>query len=222
NQSNTLITAHSRLDEEERFVKQAVAKRRNEFITGRYCLRSALAAFGRPLEKPISVGHCRAPALEPEYVGTISHCDSYVVAAAGRAKQYRGIGIDVEKNTPLEPGLERLICTPNEIAYLNTLSPHDPTQQHALPGDPKKLIFSIKESFYKAYFKQVGCYFDFQDAEVELSHEALSSGTGACQIRLLHAIGNKPFDPRTYSGYFLVRPRFLYTAVVISTLHLVE
>ena len=79
--------------------------------------------------------------------------------------------------------------------------------------DLARLIFSIKESFYKAYFPKVEQYFGFQDAEVTLDMEQKQ-----CEISLIRAIGNHKQDQERYRGRFDWDEQFIYSAITIAQL----
>lgn len=190
----------------------AVEKRKREFVAGRNCLHDCLTALGLEIHPPILMGKLREPLLPTGYIGTISHCSTYCVAAAARLTDFSGLGLDVEHNSPLEPGLSKLICLPNELApaqqYLQQLTPEE---QRRYP-DPGKLIFSIKESFYKAYFPRLQAYFDFMDVEVTLD---LPEKKGT--LKLIRPVGEQTAqDSNHYHTSFQWDDNYIYSAISIS------
>ena len=173
-------------DAEQACVADAVDSRQREFTAGRNCLHRCLRNLGLQIHPPILMGKLREPLLPNGYVGTLSHCNGYCVAVAAQTSQYLGVGLDVEHNTPLESGLTNLICIPEELTEVkNYLQDLSPAEQHSYP-DPGKLIFSIKESFYKAYFPKLKAYFDFLDVKVTLN---LVDQTGS--LRFIHPVGEQ-------------------------------
>src|SRR6185503_15191876 len=76
-------------------VAQAIAKRRDEFLTGRTLARQALHKLGCTTAA-IPVGEHRMPVWPQGYVGSISHAGGLCVAHVGRSKDLTSIGIDIE------------------------------------------------------------------------------------------------------------------------------
>lgn len=150
--------------EEEVSIRNAVPKRRREFAAGRHCARRALARLGVH-DRPLPVGADREVLWPDGIVGSISHCDDLCAVAVARRDAAAGIGLDVERAEPLEPGLASLICTPVEQARLKDFPSH--------PRDPwPKLLFVAKESVYKCVFPLVRTILEFHDVEIDLSLEA--------------------------------------------------
>jgi 4'-phosphopantetheinyl transferase EntD len=71
------------LAEEEPLIARSVAKRRNEFITVRYCARIALGELGFPAV-PILKGEKGEPCWPDGVVGSLTHCAGFRGAVVGR------------------------------------------------------------------------------------------------------------------------------------------
>lgn len=197
---------------EQACVADAVESRQREFTAGRNCLHRCLRDLGLQIHPPILMGKLREPLLPNGYVGTLSHCNGYCVAAVGHARQYLGLGLDVEHNTPLETGISSLICHPQELATVkSTLQALPPAEQQIYP-DPGKLIFSIKESFYKAYFPQLQAYFDFLDVQVTLD---LAEQTG--RLTVIRPVGEQTEqDTKVYETRYAWDANYIYSAISIK------
>jgi 4'-phosphopantetheinyl transferase EntD len=139
-------------------VRHAVAQRRREFALGRTCARRALAGLGLP-PSPILVGTDRAPVWPPGVVGSISHCPLRTVAVVAPASDFLAAGVDVEPNAPL----------PDDV--VSTVGRADERQWLA-GGDSNlardRLLFSIKESVYKAWFPLTHRWLEFSDVRVDV------------------------------------------------------
>lgn len=143
------------LPEEERLVKRAVDRRRREFAVGRRCARRALAHLGGPTG-PILAGDRREPVWPKGFIGSITHCEGYCGAAVARTSSLVGLGIDAERNRPLTAAVRTLVASPCEL-----------TDVEVAPGvDPALVVFSAKESFYKAWFPATRRELGFLDVEV--------------------------------------------------------
>ena len=140
---------------------RAVEKRRREFTTARICAREALARLGAPAG---AVG-ARAdgmPLWPPGVVGSITHCEGYRACAVARARQLSAVGIDAEPHAPLPDGVLDAISRPHERRLLASL-------QGDTPGVHwERILFSAKESLYKALCGLAPRPLSFHDAIVRL------------------------------------------------------
>src|ERR1700742_4780843 len=94
----------SPLPEEEPLIAKSVAKRRNEFITVRYCARIALGELGLP-PVPILKGEKGQPCWPDGVVGSLTHTAGYRGAVVGRTDAVRSVGIDAEPHDVLPNGV---------------------------------------------------------------------------------------------------------------------
>lgn len=193
-------------------ILRAVDSRRREFTTGRVCARSALAELGLP-PIPIPRGHLGIAVWPDGVTGSITHCQGYRAAAVAWSRHVIAIGIDAEPNEPLPEGVLSLVSSCIEREQLGLL----PTNVACWD----RLLFSAKESVYKSWFPLMGRYLDFQDADVVISNDSLSSGGashGTFAARLLvpgPVVGNSKLQLLT--GKWMVAQKFLLTAIVLHS-----
>jgi 4'-phosphopantetheinyl transferase EntD len=148
-------------EHEAEIVAGAVEKRRREFSTGRACARDALGQLGVPPREILSGP--RGEPLWPEgVVGSITHCDGFRGCAVGRRSDFAAIGIDAEVDAALPDGLLGDIALPEERRALAALAREDPAPSW------DRLLFSIKESIYKAWFPLAESWLGFEDASVSI------------------------------------------------------
>jgi 4'-phosphopantetheinyl transferase EntD len=147
--------------EEEAIVERAVAKRRKEFTTARACAREALAELGKPPGAILS-GTKGEPLWPPGIVGAITHCEGYRACALARSNELRSIGVDAEPDLPLPSGLLGDIALPEEREQLRELAQRTPATHW------DRLLFSIKESVYKAWFPLTESWLGFEDATISI------------------------------------------------------
>ncbi len=144
-------------DEEQSAVTRAVSKRRREFAAGRILARDGLRALGvQPGSIPVSDG--RYPVWPDGIVGSISHTDDHVGVALANSSDYAAIGLDLVVPRSVTPDLFRSILIEAERSQLSKDS----------PTDAATLIFSCKESVYKAVNPIVDEFLDFLDVRIEL------------------------------------------------------
>ncbi len=144
--------------EEERFTKQMVARRLQEFQHGRSCARLALSMLGQP-PGPVGRGKHREPLWPAGFIGSISHAGDHAAAAVAATDLFLGIGLDMEFADPIEDCLIASICRPEEIGRVDDGEDI---------GYRAKLLFSIKESIYKCMWPLIRQFVDFTEIEVRL------------------------------------------------------
>lgn len=160
-ESGDLVTSITHLmPEEELLIARAVPKRQREFASGRQYARVAMDRLGIH-GFPLLSGSQREPLWPEEVVGSISHSDSYCVAAVGLAQHYRGIGIDLEPDEPLNADLVDAICCPDEVLSFSDTP-------DIAPLVTARILFCAKESVYKCQFPITHTFLDFSDVSVRL------------------------------------------------------
>jgi 4'-phosphopantetheinyl transferase EntD len=132
--------------------------RRAEFATGRACARAALARLGGPAA-PIPRRPDRGPQWPAGFAGSITHCPGYRAAAAARTRDLRAIGIDAEPHQPLPERVRRRVLLPAEQRWCR----RQPPGVHF-----DRIMFSVKESVFKAWHPLTGRWLGFRDAEVSV------------------------------------------------------
>jgi 4'-phosphopantetheinyl transferase EntD len=204
---STVIAVEARHDEDgELFAQErlalgaAVEKRRREFTTGRACARAALGRLGFPA-LAIPAGEKGEPLWPAGVVGSITHCEGYRACAVARSEHILTVGIDAEPNAPLPQGLLGDIAQPEEQPVLRQLRMRSPEVHW------DRLLFSAKESVYKAWFPLQKRWLGFEDAVLELDRRA-----GSFQVRLLVSTGG---SLRGFSGRWMARDGLLLTAIAL-------
>jgi 4'-phosphopantetheinyl transferase EntD len=160
--------------EEREHIAHAVAKRRVEFAAVRRCARKALQELGYP-PVPILPGEQREPRWPEGVVGSMTHCAGYCAAAVARSGEVSALGIDAEVHAPLPEGVLDLISLESERALLAELTERVPGAVHW-----DRVLFSAKESVYKAWFPLTRRWLGFEQADIELRMD------GTFEARLLN------------------------------------
>ncbi|MCW2689753.1 MAG: phosphopantetheinyl transferase component of siderophore synthetase [Mycobacterium sp.] len=195
------------LPDEEPLIARSVAKRRNEFITVRYCAREALRELGiGPV--PILKGEKGEPCWPDGVVGSLTHCQGYRGAVVGCSGQVRSVGIDAEPHDVLPHGVLDAISVPaerNEIAAIETAAP--------LHWD--RILFCAKEATYKAWFPVTKRWLGFEDAHIVFDVD--STGTAGRFESQILIDGAALFGPplRTLPGRWSVADGLALTAIVL-------
>lgn len=187
--------------EEALQIQGAVESRKREFATTRACARLALAKLGSQAA-PIPQGTHREPIWPPGVVGSLTHCRGYRAAAVAKQSDWLALGIDAEVREPLPADVRHYILSELEISWL---------ADYPEGTYWDRVLFSAKESLYKAWFPLTKRWLGFEDVSMRLN-----PGEGSFHARL-HVPGcfvaGTALD--TIAGRFLLRDGLVLTAVTI-------
>ena len=190
--------------EEVAYVAKAVPKRQREFTTARHCARTALARIDVP-PGPILRGDKGAPVWPEGVVGSMTHCLGYRAAVVARAGAVISVGVDAEPAEPLsDPGVLELVSDEKERAALAALAVTEP----AVPWD--RLLFSAKETVYKAWFPLARRWLGFGDAHLDIRADGTFSAALLVEGPVVAGARLTGF-----SGTWLVRDGVVVTAIVM-------
>jgi 4'-phosphopantetheinyl transferase EntD len=195
------------LPEEEPLIAKSVAKRRNEFITVRYCARIALGELGLP-PVPILKGDKGEPCWPDGVVGSLTHCTGYRAAVVGRSAAVRSVGIDAEPHDTLPHGVLDAISLPEERGEIPQAI------SAALHWD--RILFCAKEATYKAWFPLTKRWLGFEDAHISFEADSPGSATGGFVSRILidgEALTGPPLT--ALRGRWAVERSLVLTAIVL-------
>src|SRR6266545_943664 len=143
------------------------------------------------------------PADVAGVVGSITHCAGYRAAAVALDRHLASVGIDAEPHARLPDGVLDLVALPDERTRLELLAGSRP----GVHWD--RLLFSAKESVYKAWYPVAGRWLGFEDAEM-----VIEADTFTARLRVPGPdVGGVPL--RTLPGRWLVRDGLVLTAVAL-------
>lgn len=131
--------------------------RRRSYRAGRACAHMALRALGVS-SCVVDRGHHGEPVWPTGFCGSITHTKALAYAAVSTTAHTAGIGIDSEEvvSSEVRSAVENLCLTPAELRHLD--------------GDVDAnivatILFSAKESLFKAIFPAVRRFVDFTEVE---------------------------------------------------------
>jgi 4'-phosphopantetheinyl transferase EntD len=187
--------------DEAALIRGAAETRLREFATARTCARLAIAKLGLQMA-PILRGVWREPIWPRGVVGSITHCKGYRAAAVAKQRDILTIGIDAEPDEQLPPGILEQVAVAREQAWLAAAPP-------GVCWD--RLLFSAKESAFKAWFPLSRNWLGFEQAVVTFDPTQCTF-----QVRLLVPLPALFGDgPEILAGRFLVRDGLLLTSIVV-------
>lgn len=151
------------------------SSRYRELQAGRHCAARALHQAGMA-RQPLLADGAGAPQWPDGWVGSITHSGGRCAAAVVKRSAAEAIGIDMERPRAMSQRAARRVCTPDELAICASLPPI---------GAPWPLVvFSLKESFYKAWWPRHHQRLAFQDVQIARIGDAVgSSSTSALRFR---------------------------------------
>lgn len=135
-------------------LKHAVPKRQAEYLAGRWCLARLYAQAGIDSPLPAHQQH-GPPQWPPDWTASITHSRDRAAAALAPTQAVRALGLDLE-----------FVMRPDTAARVRKAILR-PAEEH-LAGEilTLTLIFSFKESLYKALNPLLGRFIGFDEAEV--------------------------------------------------------
>ena len=146
--------------EENYFSQLSSVSRKEHYRSGRICAGEVLSKLGTLGQPVLRDPQTREP-LWPEGIsGAITHSGNWAAAAAGKTSDVLGIGIDLEDlERQVDSRISRHVCIPEEQKWLQECG-EDFLEQNL------KIIFSAKESIFKAFFPYTRTYLHFHDARI--------------------------------------------------------
>jgi enterobactin synthetase component D len=142
-------------------LQQAVAKRKAEFLAGRLLVKLALQRLtGKSGTLKLESRADRTPDWPLDLIGSISHTQGVAFCALAKKSDMNCIGLDVEWILPAETvhQLCAEIHNHNELMLM--------LQAGFSATEATSLIFSAKESLFKALYPAVQCFFGFEMARL--------------------------------------------------------
>ena len=131
--------------------------RKNAFSSGRYAVHLAQNELGLEPSEILAIG--RRPIWPAGQVGAITHSNDF--AAAIVSCDLLSVGLDIERLGRIKEKLYDKFFTPSELASINDMT----------DWEVETIIFSAKESIYKAIYFIVQRYVKFKEVELTLNAE---------------------------------------------------
>lgn len=183
-------------------LNSAVIKRKAEYLAGRYVARDTLKKLTQNVYQ-IPTAADRAPVWPTGTIGSITHTNTEAMAVVAYKKDHQLLGVDLEGW--FDPSLA------HELAYQiideqeSTLI-HDSglTLHHGLT-----LIFSAKESLYKALYPKVRTFFGFEDARVNW----IDPDSGVFELSLVRELNEEFQQGWSIKGRYFVTEETVLTLI---------
>ncbi|EKK3320056.1 4'-phosphopantetheinyl transferase superfamily protein [Salmonella enterica] len=193
-----ILFAHENIDL-PMSMQASVSKRRAHYFAGRVAAKSALSNIGIENFTLLNGKHME-PLWPRNIVGSLSHSEKFAACAVNRSFMSSGVGIDVESFISKKTAREIFeLVVNNRESELIYSSMYDFTVMMTL-------IFSAKESLFKALYPHVGYYFDFDAASVV----AVDFNNKTFTLSLTRSLTPELLLGDVFTGYF----RFIESEVI--------
>ncbi|CAD0335455.1 hypothetical protein CFBP7900_21950 [Xanthomonas hortorum pv. carotae] len=148
-------------------IARSVRKRQAEYFFGRLAAQQALqhqVLVAAGMCPDIATGSSSEPLWPAQVIGSISHTNRLAAAAVAPLGRWHGIGIDLEHvvGADAREALLSTVVDSSELALLQSIC----ASTNVLLEVLLTIVFSAKESLFKASFSAVGRYFDFSCAHL--------------------------------------------------------
>lgn len=187
-------------------LSNAVDKRVAEFVSGRFCAERALEKIGIERKQNISIDKDRSPVWPYGVVGSITHTEGFVSAAVAHAREIVGVGIDSEKIVSKKTfdSVKNHLTNDQELERVKEF--YGLSDCFALT-----LIFSAKESIFKALYPLVKVRFYFKDAVI-FPHE---NQKNLFSFSLCKSLSNEYCQGYRADGKFSIQGETLHTGITL-------
>lgn len=156
-------TTHLHIDQQLEHplkIAQARVERKNEYLCGRVLAQAVLNHhFG--LDQPITSMHEHLPIWPSHVLGSISHSQNKLIVALSSNAVYLGIDIEHWVTSEFAQESAHLVLTQSEFDLWKSKAAEFFDFARYV-----SLIFSIKESLYKAVYPTAKQYIDFLEASI--------------------------------------------------------
>jgi len=163
-------------------LESAIDKRRREYLAGRISAGRALRHLLGPeaSEGEIVGDDDDVPRWPEGVVGSISHGAGFGFAAVAAADRYRGLGVDVERVVSARQAgrLGARVLNEREMSLRRGGAGGSLTEAEMFT-----LVFSAKESAYKALFPRYRRFLGFSDVELERREGEEAGRHGRVRLR---------------------------------------
>ncbi|MFT4047574.1 MAG: 4'-phosphopantetheinyl transferase superfamily protein [Solimonas sp.] len=173
-------------------LRRASRRRLATYLAGRLAAAAAQRELRRP-DEPVGMSPERLPEWPRGLCGSLSHTDRSAVCALASTSQYAAVGVDVE----------RWLDDAQAATIADQVMDDAERRRFSGLGDSTAafvtLLFSAKESLYKALYPSVRRYFDFLDAEVT----GIDPAARRIALRLKTRLSMDHAAGRRFTGSFL-------------------
>lgn len=186
-------------------LQHAAVKRQSEFLAGRIAAQQVLSRSGLAGRHPAAVlmGQDRCPVWPEQVLGSISHTTDKAIAVVALARRFDYLGVDIEQHLTVNSATEI-------ASVIHTRSELDLLLQQGVPAHlATTLIFSAKESLFKALYPFVGQYFGFECGKVR----RFSPVSNSLYLDFVHPLSGPLGLKKTYRCRYMLESDSVITMI---------
>lgn len=184
---------------------QAVAKRKAEYLAGRFAAKQALKNLGINVNQ-IDSGKHGAPIWPKGIAASITHTNKTAICLAASDQHYMYLGVDIENIVT--------IATAHQLKSM-IIDQHEERLLLKLPVDFSVLFtlaFSAKESLFKAFYPYVNKYLNFNIAKLS----AISMSMQTIEFKLAADLNKQLPKDSIIKGRFYINTAEVVTLICRS------
>jgi len=184
-------------------LNKAIDVRKADFLAGRAMLKAAQNLLGL-VDAQIGIGENRAPIWPNDRRGSLSHTHG-LAASFLTGRQDLSLGVDVEKIATgnSAKAIRQQVLSQDECEMIDTANDWP---QNMLAT----LVFSAKETLFKALYPQVKSFFGFDAAELKEI-----PGEGTITLRLRRSLSGGYLSGQVFELNYLTDPEFVMTWLAV-------
>lgn len=184
------------------WIFEMATKRQAEYLAGRYNASLALKHLGMG-DCDILRSNDRSPIWPSNVLGSITHTHAKTFTAAAYCADYKYLGIDYEKIIDLKTAeeIQSFIINENEEWIRHTSN----------FAQVLTILFSAKESLYKALYPYVGHFFDFSAASIVDGFNEDQS----FELKLNYSLNNKLAKDDRFRVWFKEESNHILTLIAM-------
>lgn len=186
-------------------MQRAVAKRKAEYVAGRFCARQSMRGMIADYDQDLATLPDRGPAWPVGIVGSITHTVGFASAVTCSAQFARGIGIDSERI--MSDSAARSVRD-------SVLSTHDARPDGMVLDDAvwTTLVFSAKESVFKCLYPLVKKMFWFDAVGIEI----VDADRGMFRATLLCDLSPDLHAGMRLEGSYQIDSSYVHTGILLA------
>lgn len=183
-------------------LEHAALKRKAEFLAGRNCVRQCYQILGITNSVQPTYGELREPIWSGGYQGSISHCESLAIAGLTRDKGIT-LGVDIERWLSKEQAerIRSIVCLDIEFYF---------DKYFITEIEFITVVFSAKESVYKAIFRCIKRYANFSDCRV------IDMSKGNLTVQLTRTLSSSMLKGRRFIVNFYPNSTYVETLAIVG------
>ena len=180
------------------------SSRQAAYLAGRLCASDALDHAGST-ERHVARDRNGAPIWPAGYRGSITHAGTHAGAVVTQAETCREVGLDFEDigNPDAAAEIADLILTDRDRHTISEIAAFD-------TATATILIFSLKESLYKAIYPMLEVDAGFEDAEL------IQAEGGLANLRLSRRLGPTLPEGQELVGVYNISDNLVRTMVLLT------